>query len=150
MPDKQKESGQKARIGLVEIILIMMLVGLVFVFIPPYFQMRADEAQEAIDRERFDLAMQSVRVIIAKAEEYRRKDEFGDYPILIEVLNLPEQDTTYFDFMLEAEDLSIRAISKESFGKAGIKVIYDMQNKTYKIDDPNPQTKPVIKDTWLP
>ncbi len=150
MPDKQKESGLKARIGLVEIILIMMLVGLVFVFIPPYFQMRADEAQEAIDRERFDLAMQSVRVIIDKAEEYRRNDEFGDYPILIEVLNLPEQDTTYFNFMLEAEDLSIRAISKESFGKEGIKVVYSMQNKTYEIDDPNPQTKPVIKDAWLP
>ncbi|MBM4403295.1 MAG: hypothetical protein FJ042_02745 [Candidatus Cloacimonetes bacterium] len=150
MPDKPQENDKKAKIGLVEIMLIMMLVGLVFVFIPPYFQMRADEAQEVIDRERFDLAMQTVRQIIEKAEEYKKTDEFGDYPILIEVLNVTAPDTTFFTYMLEAEDLSIRAISKTSFGKEGIKVIYSMPNKTYEIDDPAPKIKPVIKDSWLP
>jgi len=150
MPDIQKGNEQKARIGLVEIILILMLVGLVFVFIPPYFQMKADEAQEAIDRERFDIAMLTVKQIIDNAEEYRRMDEFGDYPILIEVLNITDPDTTYFNYSLEAEDLSIRAISKDSFGKAGIQVIYSMVNKTYEINDPDPKTKPVIKDDWLP
>ena len=50
----------------------------------------------------------------------------------------------------DTENFGFITITKEEFGKAGIKVIYILSERSYKVEDPSPDRKPTIRDEWLP
>ncbi len=138
------------RVSLVELIMILMLVGLVFVFYFGMKQLQIDKANEAIAQEKFENIIPTFKNIIEAMETYRKADEFGDYPAFLEELNLGDINTNDFKFEYSADTYTITAITQHAFGKAGIKVIYNLSDKSFTVEDPIPDKKPTIKDEWLP
>jgi len=138
------------RVSLVELIMILMLVGLVFVFYFGMKQLQIDKANEAVAQTKFESIVPTFSKIIEAMESYRKTDEFGDYPITLEELNLGDINTKDFKFDYSPDELNVIAISQPDFGKAGIKVIYNLRDRSYTVDDPNPEKKPTVKDEWLP
>lgn len=138
------------RIGLVEIIMITMLVGLVFVFVFPFKQMTVDKGKEAIARTRFEEALPIFEKVSAAADAYKKQDEFAAYPIIIDEMNLGNINTEYFRFEYTDAGPTITAISTEAFGKADVKVSYNMASKSFSIEDADPKTVPTVKEDWLP
>lgn len=138
------------RISLVELIMILMLVGLVFVFYFGLQQLQIDKANEAIAQEKFESIIPTFEKIIAAMESYRKADEFGDYPITLEELNLGDINNKDFKFEYSPDDKTITAISLPDFGKAGIKIIFNLADRSYSVDDPSPDKKPTVLDEWLP
>ncbi|GAB1468390.1 hypothetical protein MASR2M64_11090 [Candidatus Cloacimonadota bacterium] len=154
-PEPKKASvkaaqGTKSNISLVELILILMLVGLVFVFFFGMKQLKVDKANEAIAQTKFEAIVPTFQKIIAAMENYRKTDEFGDYPAFMEELNLGEINTPDFKFEYVFDTLTLTATSQASFGKAGVKVNYSINDKSYTVDDPEANKKPTVKDEWLP
>lgn len=154
------------RVSLVELIFILLLVGLVFVFFFGMQQLKEDKARELIAHEKFEQIVPAIRASIAAAEEYRRTDDFGEYPFDFSQLNIPADDSYSIVFddetgsmLVDAEDFVISydgedyrfiAESTESFGKAGVKVIYTLRDASYEVDDPTPERRPTVLDEWLP
>ncbi|MDY0150731.1 MAG: hypothetical protein RBS43_00485 [Candidatus Cloacimonas sp.] len=164
MPDKVKtETAEKQvktapktavdhnnKVSLVELIMILMLVGLVFVFFFGMQQLKVDKATEAIAQTKFEAILPTFQKIIDGMESYRKADEFGDYPTIIDGLNLGTIDTPDFKFEYVFDTLTITATSQAAFGKADVKVNYSIKDKSYTVDDPAPEKKPTVKDEWLP
>jgi competence protein ComGC len=138
------------KITLVEMIMIMMLVGLVFVFIFPFQQMKVDQEQEAIARQKFEVILPTFEVIVAAAEEYKKNDEFAAYPILLDELNLKDINTEFFRFDYTDEGPTIIAISTKEFREPEVKVKYNMATKSYTIEDADSKVVPTVKEDWLP
>lgn len=138
------------RISLVDMIMILMLVGLVFVFFFGMKQLRVDKALEAAAQEKFEAIIPTFTKVITAMEDYRKKDEFGDYPAFLDELNLGNIDTENFKFSYSFDTLTLTATSTQAFGKPGVKVNYDLSNRSYTVDDPVPEKKPTVKDDWLP
>ncbi len=156
---------EQHKISLVELILILLLVGLVFVFFFGMRQLRVDKAAEALAFEKFETVKPVLKAAIDAAEEYKRTDEFGDYPFDFGQLGLSDTDTytiksdengnmyvdaTDFTIHYDAEKFTFTATSTESFGKAGVKVIYTLAEHSYQVEDPAPDRRPTVKDEWLP
>lgn len=138
------------KISLVEMIMILMLVGLVFVFFFGMRQLKVDKANEAIAQTKFEAIVPTFQKIITGMENYRKADEFGDYPAFLEELNLGTIDTPDFKFEYVFDTLNISAKSQASFGKADIVITYNLRDKVYSVEDPTPEKKPTVKDEWLP
>jgi hypothetical protein len=113
-------------------------------------QLQIDKANEAVAQTKFESIVPTFSKIIEAMESYRKTDEFGDYPITLEELNLGDINTKDFKFDYSPDELNVIAISQPDFGKAGIKVIYNLRDRSYTVDDPNPEKKPTVKDEWLP
>ncbi|MDD2229402.1 MAG: hypothetical protein PHY48_08325 [Candidatus Cloacimonetes bacterium] len=155
VPEPKKPSVKAAQvatsnISLVELILILMLVGLVFVFFFGMKQLKIDKANEAIAQTKFEAIVPTFQKIITAMENYRKADEFGDYPAFIEELNLGEINTPDFKFEYVFDTLILTATSQASFGKADVKVSFSIKDKSYTVDDPDASKKPTVKDEWLP
>ncbi len=144
------EQDTTTKVSLVELILILMLVGLVFVFFFGMKQLKIDKANEALAQSKFEAVVPTFQKIAAAMESYRKNDEFGDYPAFLEELNLGEVNTPDFKFEYVFDTLTLTATSQASFGKAGVKVIYNINDKSYSVEDPAPEKKPTVKDEWLP
>ena len=155
----------KHKVSLVELIMILLLVGLVFVFFFGMRQLRIDKAAEALAHEKFEKVIPVIKTAINAAEEFKMNDEFGDYPFDFGLLNLSDTDTytiksdengimyidaTDFTIHYDTEQYSFIASSTESFGKAGVKVSYVLADASYQVEDPSPERKPTIRDEWLP
>ena len=155
----------KHKVSLVELIMILLLIGLVFVFIFGMKQLRVDKEAEALAHLKFDRVIPVLQTAVAAAEEYRRMDDFGEYPFDFGQLNIVSTDTysveanesgeMYLDtedftINYDVEDYTFVITSKEAFGKAGIEVIYTLSNRSYRVEDPSPDRKPTIRDEWLP
>jgi len=138
------------KVSLVELIMILMLVGLVFVFFFGLRQLKVDKTNEAIAQTKFEASVPTFQKLIDAMETYRKNDPFGDYPAAIEELNLGSVDNADFKFEYSFDNLTITATTKAAFGKADIKVIYNMNDKSYTVEDPAPEKKPTVKDEWLP
>jgi len=138
------------KVSLVELIMILMLVGLVFVFFFGMRQLKVDKANEAIAQTKFEATVPSFQKLIEAMETYRKNDTFGDYPAAIEELNLSSVDNEDFKFEYTFDNLTVTATSQAAFGKAGIKVNYNLEDRSYSVDDPAPEKKPTVKDEWLP
>lgn len=153
------------KVSLVELSLILLLVGLIFVFIFGMGQLKKDKASEHLAREKFEEIVPVFKMAIAAIEEYKRLDDFGEYPFDFAQLNIPasddytvemtEEGSMYIDtadFMIsyDGEDYILIAESKSSFGKAGIKVLYTMKDASYQVEDPSPERRPTVLDEWLP
>ncbi|PKN74044.1 MAG: hypothetical protein CVU50_00270 [Candidatus Cloacimonetes bacterium HGW-Cloacimonetes-3] len=155
VPEPKKSSAKavqdtNTKISLVELILILMLVGLVFVFFFGMKQLKIDKANEAIAKTKFEAVAPTFQKIIAAMESYRKNDEFGDYPAFLEEMNLGTVNTEDFKFEYVFDTLTLTATSQPSFGKAGVKVNYNIGDKSYTVEDPAPEKKPTVKDEWLP
>ncbi|PKN78643.1 MAG: hypothetical protein CVU48_07730 [Candidatus Cloacimonetes bacterium HGW-Cloacimonetes-1] len=148
--DKTQNNASHNKISLIEIMMILMLVGLVFVFVFPYKQMMIDKEKEGIARQNFESVLPTFDIITKAAETYKKADEFGSYPAFIEEMNLGTIDTDMFKFEYADAGPTITAVTKEGFGKADIKVIYDITTKSYSVEDEKPSQMPTIKDDWLP
>jgi len=142
--------GYNTKVSLVELIMILMLVGLVFVFFFGMKQLKIDKANEAIAQTKFEAIIPNFQKIIAGMESYRKADEFGDYPAFLEELNMGDLNTEDFKFEYVFDTLTITATSLAAFGKADVKVIYSIRDKSYSVEDPSPEKKPTVKDEWLP
>lgn len=156
---------EQHKISLVELILILLLVGLVFVFFFGMRQLRVDKAAEALAFEKFEMVKPTLRTAIDAAEEFKRNDDFGDYPFDFGQLNLVDTanysiksdadgslfiDASDFVIRYDAEKFLFTVTSTESFGKAGVKVIYVLSDRSYQVEDPSPERRPTIRDEWLP
>lgn len=155
----------KHMVSLVELIMILLLVGLVFVFIFGMKQLKTDKKAEAFAKNKFEAILPVLQTAINAAEEFKRTDDFGDYPFDFGQLNLTatgaydiasnDEGEVYIetdDFMIkyDAENYGFNVITREEFGKAGIKVKYLLGDRSYEVDDPSPDRKPTIRDEWLP
>ena len=155
----------KHKVSLVELILILLLVGLVFVFIFGMKQLKLDKKAEGMAKNKFEAILPVLQTAIDAAEAFKRTDDFGDYPFDFGQLNLTATDdyainsdaegvqyieTSDFMIKYDAENFGFITITKEEFGKAGIKVIYILSERSYKVEDPSPDRKPTIRDEWLP
>ncbi|MEF3695423.1 MAG: hypothetical protein V3576_08775 [Candidatus Cloacimonadota bacterium] len=146
---KTEQIGSGKKIGLVEAMLIMMLVGLVFIFIFPMQQLKVDKAAEEAARLKISPLVDKFELVIEAMEQYRANDPFGEYPFTIEELNLTTINNDEFVFSYDSEAKKVTATSQEAYGKAGIKVNYSLEDKIYEVEDPTPQKKPTIKNEWL-
>lgn len=146
--DTSLDSDPTRKVGLVELIMILMLVGVVLVFIFGMQQMKINKAKEAVAQQKFEAVVPVFDNILKAVDEYKRNDPFGDYPATLEELG--NFDTADFKFEYSLDNLSITAISTKEFGKEGIKVIYSIANSIYEVNDPTPQEKPTVRDEWLP
>lgn len=149
-PKQETTAMHNSRISLVEMIMILMLVGLVFVFFFGMKQLKVDKALEAAAQQKFEAIVPNFTKIVSAMEEYQKKDEFGDYPAFLEELNLGNLDSEDFKFSYLFDTLTITATSTPAFGKPDIKVNYDLGSRSYAVDDPAPEKKPTVKDDWLP
>lgn len=138
------------KVSLVELIIILLLVGLVFVFVFGMRQLKIDKAAEALAQEKFEAIIPVMQRTIAAAEEFKKNDEFGDYPFDFSQLNLSNLDTDEFAIEYDNEQYTIVAVTKAAFGKEGIRVIFTLSEGSYRVEDPAPDRKPTIKDEWLP
>ncbi len=162
---KNAQVADKHKVSLVELIMILLLVGLVFVFFFGMRQLKIDKAAEALAMQKFENVVPVIKAAISAAEEYKRNDDFGDYPFDFGQLNLSDTDdysiksddtgAMYIDtgdFLIhyDAESYNFTATSTESFGKADVKVIYSLNDASYQVEDPSPERRPTIRDEWLP
>jgi len=165
--DEVPAVANKHMVSLVELILILLLVGLVFVFIFGMKQLKTDKKAEVFAKQKFEAILPVLQTAIDAAEEFKRLDDFGDYPFDFGQLNLTatnayeinsnDKGEMYIetaDFMIkydtENDNFRFIAITKEEFGKADIKVIYGLVDRSFEVDDPSPERKPTILDEWLP
>ena len=137
-------------VSLVEMIMILMLVGLVFVFFFGMKQLKVDKAMEAAAQTKFEAIIPNYTKLVKAMEDYQKKDQFGDYPAFLEELNLGNLDNPDFKFSYVFDTLTITATSTKAFGKEGVKVNYNLSDRSYTVDDPAPEKKPTVKDDWLP
>lgn len=143
-----KEADPFRKVSLVELIMILMLAGLVLVFIFGLQQMKIDKQKEAEAHQKFELIIPTLTDIIQKMEDYKKNDEFGDYPIDMGEVGVFKDDNFVFEY--DPENYIVKAISTESFGKAGVVVSYSLENAVYEVIDDKPGEKPTVKDDWLP
>lgn len=149
-PIKKSTATAEHKVSLVELILILMLVGLVFVFFFGMRQLKVDKAKEALAQAKFEAIVPTYQKVIDAMENYRKNDEFGDYPAFLEELNLGSIDSEDFKFEYVFDTLTLTATSQAAYGKAGIKVNYNINDKSFTVEDPAPEKKPTVKDEWLP
>ncbi|MFA5510301.1 MAG: hypothetical protein WC228_05490 [Candidatus Cloacimonadaceae bacterium] len=136
------------KVSLVELIMILMLVGLVLVFIFGMQQMKIDKEKELIAQHKVEEVIPIFEQILKSIDNYRKQDAFGDYPMSLDELGTFESESFTFDYSYE--EMIVKGITTEAFGKKGIEIIYSITNQVYEVDDPNTKEKPTIKDEWLP
>lgn len=141
---------QASKVGLVELIMVLLLVGLVFVVFFGMRQLKVDKAAEALAQTKFESIIPTIQKVIASAESFKKADQFGDYPFDIDQMNLGKLDTDDFKVEYDGEGYKIVVVTLAAFGKEGIRVAYSLNDRSYQIEDPNPEKKPTIKDEWLP
>lgn len=143
-----KDTDPFHKVSLVELIMILMLAGLVLVFVFGMQQMKIDKRKEAEAHEKFEAIIPTFAQIIKGMEEYKKNDEFADYPI--DMSEIGEFSDANFTFGYDPDARIISATSKESFGKQGVIVSYSLENSVYEVLDDKPGEKPTVKDDWLP
>ena len=132
------------RFCLVELIMILLLVGIVFVFFFGMRQLKQDKAMEALAHSKLEAYLPYLESAIDAAEKYKQNDDFGEYPFDFVELNLPEKDSEDFDLVYDGENYAFELKTKAAFGKAGIVVKYVLADKSFSVEDPMPDRKPVI------
>ncbi len=148
--DTLKGIAETKKVSLVELIMILLLIGLIFVFFFGMRQLKIDKAAEALAQTKFEALVPTLQNAIDAAEEFKKTDEFGEYPFDISQLNLGEMESEDFVLEYDGENYAFIATTKPSFGKEGIKVTYVLADRSYSVEDPAPERKPTIKDEWLP
>ncbi|MBM4399569.1 MAG: hypothetical protein FJ041_04495 [Candidatus Cloacimonetes bacterium] len=130
---------------LVDLLTILLLVGLVFVFFVPVNQAK-------VNRNRVENAIEMIKYISAKAEEFKNNPENGYYPDLSQ-LNIDESvKSEFFMYKISPDDSLIIAETTQAFGKKGIELRYSLGGKQFQIgkNDSDNEARKFINENWLP
>ncbi|MFO7660817.1 MAG: hypothetical protein R6V77_07885 [Candidatus Cloacimonadaceae bacterium] len=148
MTDKQQNktmSEAKSKFSLTELLSIILLVGLIFVFIIPVRQAK-------ISSVRVSEAATMLKSIGDKAEDFRNNPENGYYPDISQ-LNLGSMiESDYFEYSIVSDDSTVVAETKPAFGKQGAALVYSLSAKQYRIgkDESDQISQKFINENWLP
>ncbi len=136
----------ESNFSLIELLSIIILVGLVFIFAVPINQVR-------LSRQYVSQAVTTIQDIAVKAEAFKNNPENGYYPIDISQLNIDKQIASdYFKYSIDSEDSTVVAETKPAFGKEGAVLIYSLTGKQYRIGkgDADKVSTKYINENWLP
>jgi Tfp pilus assembly protein PilE len=134
-----------SKFTLIELLTIIILVGLIFIFFVPVNQAK-------INRARIADAVTTVKFIGDKAEEFKNNPDNGYYPDMSQ-LNLGSQvDTTFFNYQIITDDSTIVAETKSTYGKKGAFLVYSLNGKQFRIgkNDADLTSAKYINENWLP
>lgn len=135
-----------SRFSLVELLSIIILVGLVFVFVVPVNQAK-------INRIRIGDAVTTINFIGEKAEQFKDDPDNGYYPVDLSQLNLGSQiESKYFQYTIVSDDSTIVAETTQAYGKKGAFLIYNLSSKQYSIGkgESDNTSQKYINENWLP
>jgi Tfp pilus assembly protein PilE len=134
-----------AKFSLIELLTILLLVGLIFVFVVPVNQAK-------INRDRVNEAISTMKLIGDKAEEFKNNPDNGYYPDLSQLNLDAKTKSAFFDYTIVADDSTIVAETTPSFGKKGAFLIYSLSGKQYRIGkgDTDTESKKYLNENWLP
>jgi competence protein ComGC len=134
-----------SKFSLVELLTILLLVGLIFVFFVPVNQAR-------ISRERVNGAINTINYISQKANEFKNNPDNGYYPDLSQLNLGNEIKSAYFDYTINPDDSTIVAVTTAAFGKKGAALVYSFSGKQYRVglDDSDVDSKKSINENWIP
>lgn len=136
---------EHSKFSLIELLTILLLVGLVFVFVVPVNQAKTN-------RGRVNEAITTMKMLGDKAEEFKNNPDNGYYPDLSQ-LNLGDQaKSKYFLYTIVADDSTIIAETTSAFGKKGAFMVYSLSGKQYRIGkgDTDIESSKYIDENWLP
>ncbi len=139
-------SEAKSKFSLTELLSIILLVGLIFVFVIPVRQAK-------ISSIRVHEAATMLRTISDKAEEFRNNPENGYYPVDISQLNLGNMiESDFFEYSIVSDDSTVVAETKPAFGKQGAALVYSLSAKQYRIgkNESDQISQKYINENWLP
>lgn len=148
MTDKKTDKAMtyaKGKFSLVELLSIILLVGLLFVFIVPVQQAKVSSVRVAE-------AANLLKVIGDKANEFRNDPENGYYPDISQ-LNLGSLiESDYFEYSIASDDSTVVAATKPAFGREGATLVYSLGAKQYRIgrDENDLTSSRYINENWLP
>ncbi|MBN2829144.1 MAG: hypothetical protein JXR56_02360 [Candidatus Cloacimonetes bacterium] len=139
MPEKETGFKRTDKFSLVELLMIIMLVGLIFVIWIPMkeakiYKSKLQEAITTIDK-------------IAKADiafKNNIEESDGEFAFDIIQLNLKLNSD---NFVFSVTDTTVVATTTEDFGKKGIDIIYYLPTGPYQVLN---DQKKIIDNTWLP
>jgi len=139
------ENADFSKFSLIDLLSIIILVGLVFIFVVPVNQAKISQTlvSEAVEK---------IDFISDKAEEFRLNPENGYYPDISQ-LNLGQQiSSEFFDYTISTDDSLVLAETKPAFGKRGAFIAYSLSNKQYRIgrDENDKISSKYINENWLP
>jgi len=148
MTDKKIDktmSEAKSKFSLVELISIILLVGLLFVFIVPVHQAKLSSV-------RVKEAANMLKMIGDKAEDFKNNPDNGYYPDISQ-LNLGSQiESDFFEYSIASDDSTIVAETKPAFGKEGAALVYSLSGKQFRIgkNESDAISNKYINENWLP
>jgi hypothetical protein len=150
MTDKKTDipvtNGNYSNFSLIELLSILILVGLVFIFIVPVNQTRMSRAH-------LGDAITTIEMIGEKANEFKNNPLNGYYPIDISQLNIDKQIASdYFKYSIVSDDSTVVAETKPAFGKEGAFLVYSLPNKQFRVgkNDSDKISSKYINENWLP
>ncbi len=139
MPETKAVTKRTDKFSLVELLMIVMLVGLIFVIWIPMKEAKIYRAnlQEAIG---------NIETITKANIDFKNNPDLGDGDFAFDIgqLNLKLEEN-FFNYAVT--DTTIVATSTEEFGKKDIDVIFYLPTGPYQI---NNDSKQVIDISWLP
>jgi competence protein ComGC len=147
--EKKKDTTTKLsdKLSLIELLTIILLVGLVFVFVVPVNQAKSSQ-------NRLNEAIQIMTTIGEKAEAFKNNPDNGYYPSLDQLNLTAPIDTTYFSYTLDPEDSLMVAKTQPAFGKKDAFLVYNLSSKQFSIGNPKNEadafSKKYINENWLP
>jgi Tfp pilus assembly protein PilE len=139
MPEKETGFKRTDKFSLVELLMIIMLVGLVFVIWIPMkdakiYKAKMQEAITTIDK-------------IAKVDiEFKNNIEESDGEFAFDIIQL-NMKLDSENFVFSVTDTTVVATTTEAFGKKGIDIIYYLPTGPYQVLN---DSKKIIDNSWLP
>jgi competence protein ComGC len=134
-----------SKFTLIDLLTILLLVGLLFVFIVPVNQAK-------VSRDRVDQAVTTMRFIGDKASEFKSNPDNGYYPDLSQ-LNLGDKvKSPYFTYIVSPDDSTVVGETTPAFGKKGAFLVYNISTKQFQIGkgDNDIESARYINENWLP
>jgi type II secretory pathway pseudopilin PulG len=133
--------------SLIELLIILLLVGLVFVFVVPVNQARTSQ-------KRVNDAIQLMTSIGEKAEAFKNNPDNGYYPDISQLNLATPIDTTFFSYEIVMDDSTMVAKTQPAFGKKGNYLVYNLASKQFTVGNPKDEadavSKKYINENWLP
>ncbi len=138
-----KHSGlvKKKSFSLIDLLMIIMVIGIIFVFVIPL-------RQDGIDFQKAQEAIKNIQIIKFADIAYKNDPELGDgdYAAELSFLNLKLEEK-YFTYSVT--DSTVVATSTEEFGVKGAQIIYNLPNGPWMTGGKE-KVKDRINTDWLP
>lgn len=149
-PSLTEDEKPRHKLGLIEILMFLLLAGVIFIFIFGMQQQKRDKEMELAMQQKFEELKPTFLEMAAKAKQIKAADEFGDWPLVVDVLNVDPAKLKTEEYTFDWLDSgSVVMTTTEKFGKEGVKISYDVAADSYTIEDPNATSRPVVKESWF-